>query len=357
MLERGRIVERGTHAAADGGGRALRAGRGGAVAGGRAAAGAASGATTVSEPQQRPLSLAIIRRLLGYTRPYARLRNTAGPAGRGALDPAAAGGLGDGAGDQRPDRAPRRHRDGPGRRGVPGAGRTDGALLRLPRRGWRCASARRSSTTCATRSTPTCCACRSRTSRGRRWGGSSAGSRRTSTSSGSASRTSRSCRRCRPGQAAVSAALMIYYDWRLFLVVMVLVPGIWLLVRHVRGKLSQAYRDQQESFSRVTASLAESVTGIREIQGFAREQVSDRAFAAMVNRHAGVNMVAPPQRRHRSAAAGVERPALPVDRAGRRRLPGAGRGRVAGGADPVPVPVERRSSRRSPTSATSTTRR
>ncbi len=99
------------------------------------------------------------------------------------------------------------------------------------------------------------------------------------------------------GHAAISAALMIYYDWRLFLIVVTLVPGIWLLVRHVRGRLSQAYREQQESFSRVTASLAEAVTGIREIQGFAREEVSARDFAAMVHRHAGENMVA-----HRNAA-------------------------------------------------------
>src|SRR4029079_2137098 len=88
------------------------------------------------------------------------------------------------------------------------------------------------------------------------------------------------------GQAAISAALMIYYDWRLFLVVMVLVPGIWLLVRHVRGKLSQAYRDQQESFSRLTASLSEAVSGMREIQSFAREEVDSRAFADMAHRHA-----------------------------------------------------------------------
>jgi ATP-binding cassette subfamily B protein len=99
------------------------------------------------------------------------------------------------------------------------------------------------------------------------------------------------------GQAAVSASLMIYYDWRLFLIVMILVPGIWLLVRHVRGKLSQAYRDQQESFSRLTASLSEAVSGMREIQSFAREEVDSRAFADMAHRHAGVNMTA-----HRQAS-------------------------------------------------------
>src|SRR5678815_4364482 len=41
------------------------------------------------------------------------------------------------------------------------------------------------------------------------------------------------------------------------------------------------------------------------------------------------------------AGAGMERPAVPVAGAGDRRLPGAGRGRVAGGADPVRVSVWR----------------
>ena len=74
---------------------------------------------------------------------------------------------------------------------------------------------------------------------------------------------------------------MISYDWRLFLVVAIMVPGVWTLVRRLRGRLGQAHRDQQESFSRVTATLAESVAGIREIQSFAREKASAGQFAAL----------------------------------------------------------------------------
>ena len=51
----------------------------------------------MTEPQQRPLDLGIIRRLLGYTRPYARLRNTLSADRRAARDPAAVRDLGDGA--------------------------------------------------------------------------------------------------------------------------------------------------------------------------------------------------------------------------------------------------------------------
>jgi ATP-binding cassette subfamily B protein len=100
------------------------------------------------------------------------------------------------------------------------------------------------------------------------------------------------------GYAVISAGLMIYYDWRLFLVVLIMVPGIWSLVRRLRGKLTRAYRDQQESFARVTTTLAEAVGGIRVIQSFARERVNAGRFAALVHDHARYNMTA-----HRQAAA------------------------------------------------------
>jgi ATP-binding cassette subfamily B protein len=94
------------------------------------------------------------------------------------------------------------------------------------------------------------------------------------------------------GTALISAALMIFYDWRLFLVVAIMVPGVLALGRRLRGRLGQAHRDQQESFSRVTATLAESVAGIREIQSFAREAPSAERFAALVHDHAQYNMSA-----------------------------------------------------------------
>jgi ATP-binding cassette subfamily B protein len=92
------------------------------------------------------------------------------------------------------------------------------------------------------------------------------------------------------GTALISAGLMVYYDWRLFLVVAIMVPGVWTLVRRLRGRLGQAHRDQQESFSRVTATLAENVTGVREIQSFARQAASAERFAALVHDHAHYNM-------------------------------------------------------------------
>ncbi len=92
------------------------------------------------------------------------------------------------------------------------------------------------------------------------------------------------------GNLVVSALLMLYYDWKLFLVVLVMAPTLWFLVRHFRKRLSAAYRAQQESFSRVTASLAESVMGIREIQGFVRQDVNGGLFGQLIHDHSRYNM-------------------------------------------------------------------
>jgi ATP-binding cassette subfamily B protein len=94
------------------------------------------------------------------------------------------------------------------------------------------------------------------------------------------------------GSSLIAAGLMIYYDWRLFLVISIMVPGVWMLVRRLRGRLGQAHRDQQESFSRVTATLAENVAGIREIQSFARQAANAERFGTLVHDHARYNMSA-----------------------------------------------------------------
>jgi ATP-binding cassette subfamily B protein len=91
------------------------------------------------------------------------------------------------------------------------------------------------------------------------------------------------------GTVVVSSLLMVYYDWELFLVVAVMAPGLWYVVGHFRRKLSRAYREMQESFSRVTASLAESVNGIREIRGFVREAVNGGLFRLLIHDHSRYN--------------------------------------------------------------------
>ena len=92
------------------------------------------------------------------------------------------------------------------------------------------------------------------------------------------------------GNLLVSALFMLYYDWKLFLVVLTMAPILWAMIRYFRSKLSAAYRAQQESFSRVTATLAESVNGIREIQGFVRQDVNGGLFGQLIYDHSKYNM-------------------------------------------------------------------
>jgi ATP-binding cassette, subfamily B, bacterial len=97
------------------------------------------------------------------------------------------------------------------------------------------------------------------------------------------------------GSMLVSAGLMLYYDWQLLLVVLVMAPVLWGTLRHFRRRLSAAYRAQQESFSRVAATLAESVSGIREIQGFVRQELNGGLFKQLIYDHSRYNMVSAQQ--------------------------------------------------------------
>lgn len=94
------------------------------------------------------------------------------------------------------------------------------------------------------------------------------------------------------GSMLISAALMAYYDWPLFLVVLAMAPGLWVVTRYFRKLTSTAYRARSESFARVTARLAESVNGIREIQSFSRQAHNAASFAHLIDEHAKVNMEA-----------------------------------------------------------------
>ncbi len=92
------------------------------------------------------------------------------------------------------------------------------------------------------------------------------------------------------GSMLIAAALMLYYDALLFFVVCSIVPLLWMVMRYFRARLGQAYRDVQETYSRLTASLAESVNGIRVIQGFVREEHNNEQFQDLIAVHSQNNM-------------------------------------------------------------------
>jgi ATP-binding cassette subfamily B protein len=87
------------------------------------------------------------------------------------------------------------------------------------------------------------------------------------------------------GQMLFSAVVMAWSDLVLFLVVMGLAPILWVINRHFRGQLSHHSRAASDSFSRVTATLAESVNGIRVTQGFVRQQTNAGLFRSLLADH------------------------------------------------------------------------
>jgi ATP-binding cassette, subfamily B, bacterial len=87
------------------------------------------------------------------------------------------------------------------------------------------------------------------------------------------------------GQMLFSAVVMAWSDWAMFLVVLGLAPVLWVLNRHFRVKLSHYSRAASDSFSRITATLAESVNGIRVTQGFVRQETNAGLFRNLLADH------------------------------------------------------------------------
>ena len=92
------------------------------------------------------------------------------------------------------------------------------------------------------------------------------------------------------GNMIIAAILMAYYDWKLFIVVASMGPAIWLINRYFRLKLIHAYREVQESFSRVSATVVESIRGIRIIQGYSREKFNAELFRDLAFDHSNYNL-------------------------------------------------------------------
>jgi len=94
------------------------------------------------------------------------------------------------------------------------------------------------------------------------------------------------------GQMLFTGLLMFWFDPILFAIVLGMAPVLWGLNRLFQTRLTNAYREIQESFSRVTATLAESVAGIRVTQGFSRSETNAHLFSNLVVNHADYNMKA-----------------------------------------------------------------
>lgn len=91
------------------------------------------------------------------------------------------------------------------------------------------------------------------------------------------------------GSMLIASGMMLYYNWQLFLVAVLFVPLLWSVLGYFRLRLSNASRIVQETYSRLTAALAEHVNGVRVIQAFCRQVYNDQSFLKQVSVHAQNN--------------------------------------------------------------------
>ena len=91
-------------------------------------------------------------------------------------------------------------------------------------------------------------------------------------------------------QMTASAALMAWYDWKLFSLMAIMAPFIWVVNQNYRREMSRRLRKVQESWSRVSSTLAESVSGIRVTQAFVRHEINSDFFRKLIDVHGENNV-------------------------------------------------------------------
>jgi len=91
-------------------------------------------------------------------------------------------------------------------------------------------------------------------------------------------------------QMTIALAIMIMYDHILGLIVVAATPLFYFVNLKFRERLSASHRGTQESYSILTANLAESILGIRVTQAFSRESVNADMFRKLCRLHRSRHM-------------------------------------------------------------------
>jgi ATP-binding cassette subfamily B protein len=83
---------------------------------------------------------------------------------------------------------------------------------------------------------------------------------------------------------------MAWYNSKLFSLMLLLMPVVWIVNQGYRRRLSHQLRRLQETWSRLTSTLAESVGGVRVTQAFVRQEINAGFFRKLVAVHAENNI-------------------------------------------------------------------
>lgn len=86
------------------------------------------------------------------------------------------------------------------------------------------------------------------------------------------------------------AGILLYLDWRLALATLSIFPLLAVATSVFRVRSARAYRKVRERIALVTAQLAESIAGIRVVQGFGREAHDGARFAALNDDYRAANL-------------------------------------------------------------------
>src|SRR5512133_1175547 len=79
--------------------------------------------------------------------------------------------------------------------------------------------------------------------------------------------------------------MMLLVDWRLALVTFAVIPLVWLTASIFRQRVRQAFRDIRYRLTRLNAYLQERLSGMRIVQLFGRETDSAHRFAELNREH------------------------------------------------------------------------
>jgi ABC-type multidrug transport system fused ATPase/permease subunit len=86
-----------------------------------------------------------------------------------------------------------------------------------------------------------------------------------------------------------TVVVLFLLDWRLALATLVVLPLMALATAWFRSRSNQAYRNVRERLGLVTATLAEDISGMRVVQSFTREPVSQTTFRGVNERYREAN--------------------------------------------------------------------
>ncbi len=84
--------------------------------------------------------------------------------------------------------------------------------------------------------------------------------------------------------------MMLAIDWRLALVTFSVIPLVWLTAAVFRRRVREAFRDIRLRLARLNAYLQERLTGMRVVQLFGREEASARRFAELNRDHLAAHL-------------------------------------------------------------------